>query len=50
MAVEGNLALAVFGITLIVVMLAAPGGLQGLVRRASHWIKKGRNHAPDSEK
>ncbi|EWM63322.1 hypothetical protein MCBG_00455 [Micromonospora sp. M42] len=29
---EGNLALAVFGLVLIVVMLAAPGGLQGGVR------------------
>jgi branched-chain amino acid transport system permease protein len=46
---EGNLALAVFGITLIVVMLAAPGGLQGLVMRVSQWMKKGRNHAPDIE-
>ncbi|MDR7274672.1 branched-chain amino acid ABC transporter permease [Catenuloplanes atrovinosus] len=31
---EGNLPLAVFGITLIVVMILAPGGIQGLVRRA----------------
>ncbi|SCF21430.1 branched-chain amino acid ABC transporter permease [Micromonospora mirobrigensis] len=29
---EGNLALAVFGLTLVVVMLAAPGGLQGAAR------------------
>ena len=29
---EGNLALAVFGLILIVVMLAAPGGLQGAAR------------------
>ncbi|MFG2052854.1 branched-chain amino acid ABC transporter permease [Micromonospora sp. NPDC048930] len=29
---EGNLALAVFGLILIVVMLVAPGGLQGAVR------------------
>ncbi|MGC4892460.1 branched-chain amino acid ABC transporter permease [Micromonospora sp. DT31] len=29
---EGNLALAVFGLVLIVVMLAAPGGVQGGVR------------------
>ncbi|SCL13802.1 branched-chain amino acid transport system permease protein [Micromonospora nigra] len=31
---EGNLPLAIFGITLIVVMIAAPGGLQGLLSRA----------------
>jgi branched-chain amino acid transport system permease protein len=31
---EGNLPLAIFGLTLIVVMIAAPGGIQGLVRRA----------------
>ncbi|MEV0271921.1 branched-chain amino acid ABC transporter permease [Hamadaea sp. NPDC050747] len=30
---EGNLPLAVFGLTLIVVMIAAPGGVQGVVRR-----------------
>ncbi|NUR50303.1 MAG: branched-chain amino acid ABC transporter permease [Hamadaea sp.] len=30
---EGNLPLAVFGLTLIVVMIAAPGGIQGVVRR-----------------
>ncbi|MFC7247892.1 branched-chain amino acid ABC transporter permease [Catellatospora aurea] len=30
---EGNLPLAVFGLTLIVVMIAAPGGVQGLLRR-----------------
>lgn len=30
---EGNLPLAIFGLTLIVVMIAAPGGIQGLVRR-----------------
>ncbi|MEV1287618.1 branched-chain amino acid ABC transporter permease [Micromonospora sp. NPDC049679] len=30
---EGNLPLAVFGITLIVVMIVAPGGVQGLLRR-----------------
>ena len=30
---EGNLPLAIFGLTLIVVMLAAPGGIQGLPRR-----------------
>ena len=30
---EGNLPLAIFGLTLIVVMIAAPGGIQRLVRR-----------------
>ncbi|MGC5020155.1 branched-chain amino acid ABC transporter permease [Micromonospora sp. DT47] len=30
---EGNLALALFGLILIVVMLLAPGGVQGVVRR-----------------
>ncbi|MBB5872639.1 branched-chain amino acid transport system permease protein [Allocatelliglobosispora scoriae] len=30
---EGNLSLAVFGLTLIVVMIAAPGGIQGLFRK-----------------
>lgn len=30
---EGNLPLAIFGITLVVVMLAAPGGVQGLLSR-----------------
>ena len=30
---DGNLALAIFGLFLIIVMIAAPGGLQGLVRR-----------------
>jgi branched-chain amino acid transport system permease protein len=30
---EGNLPLAIFGLTLIVIMIAAPGGIQGVVRR-----------------
>ena len=30
---QGNLPLTIFGLTLVVVMIAAPGGLQGLVRR-----------------
>ncbi len=42
---EGNLALAIFGLTLIVVMLVAPGGLQSLVHRISQRIRKGRHHA-----
>jgi branched-chain amino acid transport system permease protein len=32
---EGNLPLAIFGVTLIVVMIAAPGGIQGLARRVA---------------
>ncbi len=33
----GNLPLAVFGLLLILVMIAAPGGLQGLLHRARRW-------------
>jgi branched-chain amino acid transport system permease protein len=36
---EGNLALAVFGMVLIVVMLVAPGGLQGAVRRVTARLR-----------
>jgi ABC-type branched-subunit amino acid transport system permease subunit len=36
---EGNLALAIFGLTLIVVIIAAPGGLQGLFRRIAGWLR-----------
>jgi len=35
----GNLPLAVFGLLLIVVMLAAPGGVQGLLNRAGRWVR-----------
>ena len=35
---SGNLPLAVFGLTLIVVMIGAPGGLQGLLRRAGRRV------------
>ncbi|MDP9795600.1 branched-chain amino acid transport system permease protein [Catenuloplanes nepalensis] len=35
---EGNLPLAIFGITLIVVMILAPGGIQGLVRRVPYRL------------
>jgi branched-chain amino acid transport system permease protein len=41
----GNLPLAVFGITLILVMIATPGGLQGLLRRAGWWAR-GRTGPP----
>jgi branched-chain amino acid transport system permease protein len=37
--VEGNLPLAIFGITLIVVMIVAPGGLQGLFRRVGRSVR-----------
>ncbi|MEH1057559.1 branched-chain amino acid ABC transporter permease [Micromonospora sp. CPCC 206171] len=39
---EGNLALAVFGLILIVVMLAAPGGLQGATRTLTARLRPGR--------
>ena len=35
----GNLPLAVFGLLLIVVMMAAPGGVQGLLNRAGRWVR-----------
>ncbi|MFC0505577.1 branched-chain amino acid ABC transporter permease [Micromonospora costi] len=35
---EGNLPLAIFGITLIVVMLVAPGGVQGLLSRLGRAV------------
>jgi branched-chain amino acid transport system permease protein len=34
---EGNLPLAVFGLTLVIVMIAAPGGIQGVVRRGYRY-------------
>lgn len=39
---EGNLALAVFGLILIVVMLVAPGGLQGAARTLTARLRPGR--------
>jgi branched-chain amino acid transport system permease protein len=36
---EGNLPLAIFGLTLIVVMIGAPSGIQGLLRRAARWAR-----------
>jgi branched-chain amino acid transport system permease protein len=35
----GNLPLAVFGLTLVVVVLAVPGGLQGLVARTVRLLR-----------
>jgi hypothetical protein len=29
----------VFGLLLIVVMMAAPGGVQGLLNRAGRWVR-----------
>jgi ABC-type branched-subunit amino acid transport system permease subunit len=36
---NGNLPLAVFGLTLVVVVMAVPGGLQGLVTRTSRRLR-----------
>jgi branched-chain amino acid transport system permease protein len=38
----GNLPLALFGLLLIVVMIAAPGGIQGLLNRAGRWVYRKR--------
>jgi branched-chain amino acid transport system permease protein len=35
----GNLPLAVFGLLLVIVMSAAPGGVQGLLNRAGRWVR-----------
>ncbi|MEV0606034.1 branched-chain amino acid ABC transporter permease [Polymorphospora rubra] len=35
---DGNLSLAIFGVTLVVVMIAAPGGVQGLLRRVGRSV------------
>jgi branched-chain amino acid transport system permease protein len=37
---EGNLPLAIFGLTLIVVMLLAPGGIQGALRKAGYATRR----------
>jgi branched-chain amino acid transport system permease protein len=37
---EGNLPLAIFGLTLIIVMLLAPGGMQGALRKAGWAIRR----------
>nr|WP_246017468.1 branched-chain amino acid ABC transporter permease [Micromonospora pisi] len=39
---EGNLPLAIFGVTLIVVMIAAPGGIHGLLTRAGRLLARRR--------
>jgi branched-chain amino acid transport system permease protein len=51
--VEANLPLAVYGVVLIVVMLAAPQGIQGAVRRAAALVTgqrfRGRAAEPEEE-
>ncbi|GIJ46903.1 branched-chain amino acid ABC transporter permease [Virgisporangium aliadipatigenens] len=42
---DGNLALAIFGLFLIIVMIVAPGGIQGLVRRLSGRLSARRRSA-----
>jgi branched-chain amino acid transport system permease protein len=37
---EGNLPLAIFGLTLIIVMLLAPGGIQGAFRKAGFAVRR----------
>jgi ABC-type branched-subunit amino acid transport system permease subunit len=44
---EGNLSLAIFGLTLVIVMIAAPGGIQGLVRRAAGPVRAMWRGRPD---
>jgi hypothetical protein len=39
---QGNLALAIFGVLLIVVMIVAPGGVQGLLRRIGRLLRRRR--------
>jgi branched-chain amino acid transport system permease protein len=36
---EGNLPLAIFGLTLIVVMIGTPSGIQGFLRRTGAWVR-----------
>ena len=42
----GNLPLSMFGLLLIVVMIAAPGGIQGLLNRAGRWARHRRQRRP----
>jgi branched-chain amino acid transport system permease protein len=37
---EGNLPLAIFGLTVVVVMIGAPGGLAGLSGRLARWARR----------
>ena len=43
--VKANLPLALYGIFLIAVMLAAPGGIQGAVRASTAWGRRRLNGA-----
>ena len=36
---KDNVPLAIFGLALIVIAIAAPGGMQGLLRRAGRWVR-----------
>jgi branched-chain amino acid transport system permease protein len=36
--VEANLPLAIYGVVLMGLMLAAPGGIQGALQTAGHWV------------
>jgi branched-chain amino acid transport system permease protein len=42
----GNLPLSVFGLLLIIVMIAAPDGIQGLLNRVGRWARGRREHRP----
>jgi branched-chain amino acid transport system permease protein len=54
-SVQANLALAIYGLVLIVVMLAAPNGIQGALRRLGRaliggtWEQRRRGRAPRQE-
>jgi branched-chain amino acid transport system permease protein len=37
---QGNLPLAIFGLTVVVVMIGAPGGLAGLSGRLARWARR----------
>jgi len=43
---RGNVPLAIFGLALIVIAIAAPGGIQGLLRRAGRWMRAGLVRTP----
>ncbi|HKE66149.1 MAG TPA: branched-chain amino acid ABC transporter permease [Micromonosporaceae bacterium] len=36
---RGNVPLAIFGLALVIIAIAAPGGIQGLLRRAGRWAR-----------
>jgi branched-chain amino acid transport system permease protein len=46
---EGNLPLAIFGLTLIIVMLLAPGGIQGLFRKLGMLLRRRLSRPRQSE-